>query len=119
MQASQFAFSGGVPVTYEFSIVSSSAVITNLTKSTDGTINISAVFTLGPYQLKPLALVWADIWRRLPARRRMIGFMETYCLSKSPNSRRMPVNVPSLTIRSSGARRTACVEFNVRSCRAR
>jgi hypothetical protein len=49
MKASRFAFSGGVPVMYEFSICSSSAVITNLTKSTDGTINISAVFTLGPY----------------------------------------------------------------------
>ena len=34
---------------YEFSVGSSNAVITNLTKSTDGTINISAVFTLGPY----------------------------------------------------------------------
>jgi hypothetical protein len=49
MKASQFAFSGGVPVMYEFSIGSSSAVITNLTKSTDGTINIPAVFTFGPY----------------------------------------------------------------------
>jgi len=38
----------GVPVTYEFSIGSPSAVITNLTKSTDGTINIPVVFTLGP-----------------------------------------------------------------------
>jgi hypothetical protein len=53
MKASQFAFSGGVPVMYEFSIGSSSAVITNLTKSTDGTINILAVFTLGPYGGKP------------------------------------------------------------------
>ena len=42
-------FSGGTPVTYEFSIGSSSAVVTNLTKSTDGTINIPAVFTIGPY----------------------------------------------------------------------
>ena len=49
MKASQFAFSGGVPVMYEFYIGSSSAVITNLTKSTDGTINIPAVFTIGPY----------------------------------------------------------------------
>jgi hypothetical protein len=49
VKASQFAFSGGVPDMYEFSIGSSSAVITNLTKSTDGTINIQAVFTIGPY----------------------------------------------------------------------
>ena len=42
-------FLGGVPVTYEFTIGSSSAVVTNLTKSTDGTINIPAVFTIGPY----------------------------------------------------------------------
>ena len=42
-------FSGGVPVTYEFSIGSSSVVVTNLTKSTDGTINIPTVFTIGPY----------------------------------------------------------------------
>jgi|GEM_PF-1098100 len=42
-------FPGGVPVTYEFSIGSTSAVVTNLTKSTDGTINIPVVFTLGPY----------------------------------------------------------------------
>ena len=42
-------FSGGVPVTYEFSIGSSNVVVTNLTKSTDGTINIPAVFTIGPY----------------------------------------------------------------------
>ncbi len=41
-------FPGGVPVTYEFSIGSSSVVVTNLTKSTDGTINIPTVFTLGP-----------------------------------------------------------------------
>ena len=34
---------------YEFPVGSSSAVITNLTKSADGTINIQAVFTLGPY----------------------------------------------------------------------
>jgi C1A family cysteine protease len=39
----------GVPVTYEFSIDSSTMVITNLTKSTDGTINIPTVFTIGPY----------------------------------------------------------------------
>jgi hypothetical protein len=42
-------FPGGFPVTYEFSIGSSSVVVTNLTKSTDGTINIPAVFTIGPY----------------------------------------------------------------------
>jgi len=42
-------FSSGVPVTYEFSIGSSSVVVTNLTESTDGTINIPTVFTLGPY----------------------------------------------------------------------
>jgi hypothetical protein len=36
MKASQFACSGGVLAMYEFSISSSSAVITNLTKSTDG-----------------------------------------------------------------------------------
>jgi hypothetical protein len=40
---------GGVPVMYEFFIGSSSAVITNLTKSMDGKINIPAVFTLVPY----------------------------------------------------------------------
>ena len=40
-------FPGGIPVTYEFSIGSLSAVVTNLTESTDGTINIPAVFTLG------------------------------------------------------------------------
>jgi len=42
-------FLGGTPVTYEFSIGSTSVVVTNLTKSTDGTINIPAVFTIGPY----------------------------------------------------------------------
>jgi hypothetical protein len=42
-------FPGGTPVTYEFSIGSPSAVVTNLTESTDGTINIPAVFTIGPY----------------------------------------------------------------------
>jgi len=42
-------FSGGVPVMYEFSIGSSSVLITNLTKSMDGTINIPVVFTIGPY----------------------------------------------------------------------
>ena len=45
----QNRFPGGVPVTYEFSIGSSNMIVTNLTKSTDGTINIPAVFTLGPY----------------------------------------------------------------------
>jgi hypothetical protein len=45
----QGRFPGGVPVTYEFSIGSSNVIVTNLTKSTDGTINIPAVFTLGPY----------------------------------------------------------------------
>ena len=42
-------FPGGIPVTNEFSIGSPSAVVTNLTESTDGTINILAVFTFGPY----------------------------------------------------------------------
>ncbi len=42
-------FPSATPVTYEFSIGSSIAVVTNLTKSTDGTINIPAVFTIGPY----------------------------------------------------------------------
>ena len=42
-------FLGGTPVTYEFSIGSTSVVVTNLTKSTDGTINIPVVFTIGPY----------------------------------------------------------------------
>jgi len=41
-------FPSGTPVTYEFSIDSPIAVITNLTESTGGTINIPAVFTLGP-----------------------------------------------------------------------
>jgi hypothetical protein len=41
-------FPGGDSVTYEFSIDSPSAVVTNLTKSTDGTINIPTVFALGP-----------------------------------------------------------------------
>jgi hypothetical protein len=45
----QIRFPGGVPVTYEFSIGSSNVVVTNLTKSTDGTINIPTVFTIGPY----------------------------------------------------------------------
>jgi len=45
----QNRFPGGVPVTYEFSIGSSIAVVTNLTKSSDGTINIPNVFTIGPY----------------------------------------------------------------------
>jgi hypothetical protein len=47
--ALQNRFPGGVPVTYEFSIGSSSVVVTNITKSTVGTINIPTVFTLGPY----------------------------------------------------------------------
>jgi hypothetical protein len=42
-------FPGGSPVTYEFTIGSTSAVVTNLTESSDGTINIPAVFTIGPY----------------------------------------------------------------------
>jgi hypothetical protein len=42
-------FAGGDPVTYEFSIGSSSVVVTNLTKSSDGTISIPTVFTIGPY----------------------------------------------------------------------
>jgi len=41
-------FPGGTPVTYEFSIGSPIVVVTNLTESTDGTINIPAVFTIGP-----------------------------------------------------------------------
>ena len=45
----QNRFSGGVPVTFEFSIGSSNVIVTNLTKSTDGTINIPTVFTIGPY----------------------------------------------------------------------
>ena len=45
----QNRFLGGVPVTFEFSIGSSSVLVTNLTKSTDGTINIPTVFTIGPY----------------------------------------------------------------------
>ena len=45
----QIRFPGGVPVTYEFSIGSSIAVVTNLTKSSDGKINIPTVFTIGPY----------------------------------------------------------------------
>ncbi|MFH0995463.1 MAG: SBBP repeat-containing protein [Pseudomonadota bacterium] len=47
--ALQDRFPGGVPVTYEFSIGSPSAVVTNLTESSDGTINIPAVFTIGSY----------------------------------------------------------------------
>jgi hypothetical protein len=42
-------FPSGTPVTYEFSIGSSNVIVTNLTKSTDGTINIPTVFTIGPY----------------------------------------------------------------------
>jgi hypothetical protein len=42
-------FPGGDSVTYEFSIGSSNVIVTNLTKSTDGTINIPTVFTIGPY----------------------------------------------------------------------
>ena len=42
-------FPGGVPVTYEFSIGSSSAIVTSLTTSVDGTINTPTVFTIGPY----------------------------------------------------------------------
>jgi hypothetical protein len=45
----QNRFPDGVPVTYEFSIGSSIAVVTNLTKSSDGMINIPTVFTIGPY----------------------------------------------------------------------
>ena len=40
---------GGTPVMYEFSIDSPSAVVTNLTESTDETINIPAAFTFVPY----------------------------------------------------------------------
>jgi hypothetical protein len=39
----------GTPVTYEFSISSTSVVVTNLTKSSVETINIPVVFTIGPY----------------------------------------------------------------------
>ena len=41
-------FPNGTPVSYEFFIGSPIAVVTNLTESRDGTINIPAVFTLGP-----------------------------------------------------------------------
>ncbi len=41
-------FPGGTPVTYEFSIGSPSAIVTNLTESTDGSINIPTVFAIGP-----------------------------------------------------------------------
>jgi hypothetical protein len=41
-------FPGGNSVSYEFSIGSSSVIVTNLTKSTDGAINIPTVFTIGP-----------------------------------------------------------------------
>ena len=44
----QNRFSGGVPVSYEFYIGSSNAVVTHLTKSLDGTINIPTVSTIGP-----------------------------------------------------------------------
>jgi hypothetical protein len=40
-------FPDGTPVTYEFSIDSLSAVVTNLANSSDGTINIPTVFTIG------------------------------------------------------------------------
>ncbi len=42
-------FPSGTPVTYEFSIGSPIVVVTNLTESTGGTINIPTVFTLGHY----------------------------------------------------------------------
>ena len=42
-------FPDGVPASYEFTIGSTIAVVTNLTKSLDGTINIPTVFTIGPY----------------------------------------------------------------------
>ena len=45
--AARFTYS--FPVLYEFSIGSSNVVVTNLTKSSDGTINIPTVFTIGPY----------------------------------------------------------------------
>jgi hypothetical protein len=45
----QIRFPSATPVTYEFSIGSSIAIVTNLTKSSDGTINIPTVFTIGPY----------------------------------------------------------------------
>ncbi len=40
-------FPDGTPVTYEFSIGSSSALITVLTRSQDGTVKIPTVFTIG------------------------------------------------------------------------
>ena len=43
----QNRFSGGVPATYQFYTGSSNAVVTNLTKSLDGTINIPTVFCTG------------------------------------------------------------------------
>jgi len=43
----QNRFSGGVPATYQFYTGSSNAVVTNLTKSLDGTINIPTVFNTG------------------------------------------------------------------------
>ncbi len=42
-------FPSGIPVSYEFSIGSTSAIVTNLMKSSDGMIYIPTVFTIGPY----------------------------------------------------------------------
>jgi surface antigen len=40
-------FPGGIPALYEFSHVSSSELVTNLTVSTDGTVKIPTIFTTG------------------------------------------------------------------------
>jgi uncharacterized repeat protein (TIGR02543 family) len=42
-------FPDEAPVSYEFTIGSTTAVVTNLVKSLDGSINIPTVFTIGPY----------------------------------------------------------------------
>ena len=45
----QSRFTPGFPAMYEFSIGSSSAIVTSLTTSVDGTIKTPTVFTIGPY----------------------------------------------------------------------
>ena len=45
----QSRFTPGFPALYEFSIGSSSAIVTSLTTSVDGTIKTPTVFTIGPY----------------------------------------------------------------------
>jgi hypothetical protein len=45
----QDRYPGGTPVSYEFTIGSTKAVVTNLTNSTDGTINIPTVYSIGSY----------------------------------------------------------------------